>query len=120
MQCVNVCPTGIDIRNGTQLECINCTACIDECDHIMESINLPKGLAVLWTLIRDEKAEGKLRKVKKMDEVLGFGLTEKESVKIPAEIKKMIDEREKARKEKNYEEADKIREEINSLIFRTY
>lgn len=44
MQCVNVCPTGIDIRNGTQLECVNCTACIDECDHIMNSINLPKGL----------------------------------------------------------------------------
>lgn len=42
--CVNVCPTGIDIRNGTQLECVNCTACIDECDHIMESVNLPKGL----------------------------------------------------------------------------
>ena len=44
LQCVNVCPTGIDIRNGTQLECVNCTACIDECDYIMESINLPKGL----------------------------------------------------------------------------
>ncbi|MEX0997447.1 MAG: cytochrome c oxidase accessory protein CcoG [Flavobacteriaceae bacterium] len=43
-QCVHVCPTGIDIRNGTQLECINCTACIDECDSIMESVNLPKGL----------------------------------------------------------------------------
>ena len=43
-QCVVVCPTGIDIRNGTQLECVNCTACIDECDHIIESINLPKGL----------------------------------------------------------------------------
>lgn len=43
-QCVNVCPTGIDIRNGTQLECINCTACIDECDVIMEKVNLPKGL----------------------------------------------------------------------------
>ncbi|WP_299059996.1 cytochrome c oxidase accessory protein CcoG [uncultured Polaribacter sp.] len=43
-QCVVVCPTGIDIRNGTQLECINCTACIDECDHIMESVGLPKGL----------------------------------------------------------------------------
>lgn len=43
-QCVNVCPTGIDIRNGTQLECINCTACIDECDTIMESVGLPKGL----------------------------------------------------------------------------
>ncbi|MDO7171103.1 cytochrome c oxidase accessory protein CcoG [Mariniflexile sp. AS56] len=43
-QCVNVCPTRIDIRNGTQLECVNCTACIDECDYIMESVNLPKGL----------------------------------------------------------------------------
>lgn len=43
-QCVNVCPTGIDIRNGTQLECVNCTACIDECDHIMDSIQKPKGL----------------------------------------------------------------------------
>jgi cytochrome c oxidase accessory protein FixG len=43
-QCVNVCPTGIDIRNGTQLECVNCTACIDECDTIMEKIDLPKGL----------------------------------------------------------------------------
>ncbi len=43
-QCVNVCPTGIDIRNGTQLECVNCTACIDACDSIMESVNLPKGL----------------------------------------------------------------------------
>lgn len=43
-QCVNVCPTGIDIRNGTQLECVNCTACIDECNHIMQSVNLPEGL----------------------------------------------------------------------------
>ncbi len=43
-QCVKVCPTGIDIRNGTQLECINCTACIDACNHMMESVNLPKGL----------------------------------------------------------------------------
>ena len=43
-QCVHVCPMGIDIRNGTQLECTNCTACIDECDTIMESVGLPKGL----------------------------------------------------------------------------
>jgi len=43
-QCVHVCPTNIDIRNGTQLECVNCTACIDECDAIMEKVNLPKGL----------------------------------------------------------------------------
>ncbi|MBY0433272.1 MAG: cytochrome c oxidase accessory protein CcoG, partial [Cyclobacteriaceae bacterium] len=42
--CVHVCPTGIDIRNGTQLECVNCTACIDACDDVMLKINKPKGL----------------------------------------------------------------------------
>jgi len=43
-QCVNVCPTGIDIRNGTQLECVNCTACIDVCNDMMEAVDLPKDL----------------------------------------------------------------------------
>jgi len=42
--CVDVCPTGIDIRNGIQLECVNCTACIDACDEVMEKINRPKKL----------------------------------------------------------------------------
>lgn len=42
--CVDVCPTGIDIRNGTQLECVNCTACIDACDPVMEKLSRPKGL----------------------------------------------------------------------------
>lgn len=42
--CVQVCPTGIDIRNGTQLECINCTLCIDACDMVMEKINRPERL----------------------------------------------------------------------------
>ncbi|WP_018342349.1 cytochrome c oxidase accessory protein CcoG [Cytophaga aurantiaca] len=43
-QCVHVCPMGIDIRNGTQLECTNCTACIDACDFMMVNVGLPKGL----------------------------------------------------------------------------
>src|SRR5690606_30844022 len=43
-QCVVVCPTGIDIRNGTQLECTNCTACIDACNFMMEKVGYPKGL----------------------------------------------------------------------------
>ena len=43
-QCVDVCPTGIDIRNGTQLECVNCTACMDACDNMMEKVGLPTGL----------------------------------------------------------------------------
>lgn len=42
--CVQVCPTGIDIRNGTQMECVNCTACIDACDEVMNKINKPRGL----------------------------------------------------------------------------
>lgn len=51
-QCVNVCPTGIDIRNGTQLECINCTLCMDACDHMMDRVGLEKGL------IRYDSEEG--------------------------------------------------------------
>lgn len=43
-QCVLVCPTGIDIRNGTQLECVNCTACIDACDHMMDTVGFDRGL----------------------------------------------------------------------------
>ncbi|TNF23875.1 MAG: cytochrome c oxidase accessory protein CcoG [Bacteroidetes bacterium] len=43
-QCVDVCPTGIDIRNGTQLECINCTACMDACDTVMEKVGFEKAL----------------------------------------------------------------------------
>lgn len=43
-KCVDVCPTGIDIREGLQLECIGCTACIDACDEVMEKIDKPKGL----------------------------------------------------------------------------
>ncbi len=42
--CVQVCPTGIDIRDGTQLECVNCTACIDACDEVMDKIGKPRGL----------------------------------------------------------------------------
>jgi len=42
--CVKVCPTGIDIRRGTQLECIACTLCIDACDEIMDKIKKPQGL----------------------------------------------------------------------------
>ena len=42
--CVAVCPMGIDIRDGNQLECINCALCIDACDAVMAKVGLPKGL----------------------------------------------------------------------------
>ena len=43
-RCVSVCPTGIDIRNGSQLECVGCANCIDACDEVMTKIGRPKGL----------------------------------------------------------------------------
>ena len=42
--CVQVCPTGIDIRNGLQYECISCAACIDVCDEVMDKVGYPRGL----------------------------------------------------------------------------
>lgn len=42
--CVNVCPTGIDIRNGLQMECVNCTACIDACNMMMKKVGKPENL----------------------------------------------------------------------------
>jgi len=57
-QCVVVCPTGIDIRNGIQLECVNCTACIDACDHVMKKIDKPKGLIryTSWEAVKNGTA----------------------------------------------------------------
>lgn len=59
-QCVDVCPTGIDVRDGTQLECINCTACIDECNSVMQWIGKPKGLIRFDS--EENIAEGKKQK----------------------------------------------------------
>jgi len=49
-QCVVVCPQGIDIRDGLQMECIACGLCVDACDNVMEKIGLPKGLVKYDTL----------------------------------------------------------------------
>jgi len=59
-ECVAVCPTGIDIRNGTQMECVHCTACIDACDHVMTRVGRPKGLIRYASLDGIERGE-KLR-----------------------------------------------------------
>lgn len=58
--CVQVCPTGIDIRNGIQMECINCTACIDACDEVMDKIDRPRGL------IRYDSESGVARQERKI------------------------------------------------------
>ncbi|MCX6351931.1 MAG: cytochrome c oxidase accessory protein CcoG [Bacteroidetes bacterium] len=56
-QCVDVCPTGIDIRNGIQLECVNCTACIDACNMVMDKIHKPRGLVKFASINGIEKGE---------------------------------------------------------------
>ena len=56
MACVNVCPMGIDIRNGQQLECITCALCIDACDEVMDRIGKPRGL-IGYMALKDEAVE---------------------------------------------------------------
>jgi len=63
--CVQVCPTGVDIRKGTQLACIGCGLCADACDSIMERFSLPKGLVRFDSVTNQEKrAQGKSVKVR--------------------------------------------------------
>ena len=60
MACVNVCPAGIDIREGQQMECITCALCIDACDDVMERIGKPRGLIDYLALSdQEEEAKGK-------------------------------------------------------------
>ena len=54
--CVQVCPTGIDIREGLQYECIACAACIDACDQVMDKVSLPRGLIRYSSEKRDQGA----------------------------------------------------------------
>lgn len=54
--CVSVCPTGVDIRQGPQLGCINCALCIDACDEVMGKLNRPRGL-IDYLNLHDEKHE---------------------------------------------------------------
>jgi cytochrome c oxidase accessory protein FixG len=59
-QCVNVCPTGVDIRKGLQLDCIQCGLCIDACDAVMKKVGLPTGLIAYDTDINIQRgSEGK-------------------------------------------------------------
>ncbi len=67
-RCVTVCPTGIDIRNGTQMECVSCTACIDACDEVMDKIHRPRGLIRYASLNGIETGE----KLKVTPRIIGY------------------------------------------------
>lgn len=68
--CVQVCPTGIDIRDGLQYECINCALCIDACDDVMTKMNYDKGLISYTT---EARQEGKITK-KLRPKLIGYGV----------------------------------------------
>ena len=70
--CVQVCPTGIDIRDGLQYECIGCALCIDACDSIMTQMNYPKGL-IRYASEKELKGETKQTKLNMRS--IGYGLT---------------------------------------------
>ena len=84
---------------------------------INDDLDMPGALRVLWKLLRDRKAGGKLRTIKEMDRILGLDLLKKEKIVIPQKIKKLIEQREKFRKAGNFKEADEIRKKINNLGF---
>lgn len=68
--CVQVCPTGIDIRNGLQYECINCGACIDACDETMDRMGYPRGLISYTT---EHKLAGNKTKIMR-PKLIGYGI----------------------------------------------
>jgi cytochrome c oxidase accessory protein FixG len=70
-RCVVVCPTGIDIRNGTQMECLACTACIDACDDVMDRLGRARGLVRYDS---QQGLTGNPRKVVRLRMVLYTGL----------------------------------------------
>jgi len=80
-----------------------------------DDLNTSKALQVLWNLVRDKKAFGKIKTIKRIDEVLGLDLFKQEKIKIPSDINGLVKERERARENKDWEKADEIRDKINNL-----
>ena len=72
--CVHVCPTGIDIRDGLQYECIGCALCIDACDNIMTQMNYPTGL-IRYASEKEFNSESENKAKKVNFRALGYGLT---------------------------------------------
>jgi cysteinyl-tRNA synthetase len=82
---------------------------------INDDLDMPKAIQVLWELIRDHNAKKKYGTIKKMDEVFGLDLLLFEKVKVPENVQMLVDEREISRRNKKWEDADRLREEIKKL-----
>jgi len=84
-------------------------------DRINDDLDMPGAIAVLWKLVRDDKAEGKIGTIKKMDQVFGLELLKEdveEALSIPQEIRNLAEQRKKLRGEGKFKEADKLRKKI--------
>jgi len=75
-----------------------------------DDMNMPAALSILWGLVRDKKAVGKYRTIKEMDKILGLDLLKKEKLDVPKDILKYVKERESARKKKDWDRSDEIRD----------
>ncbi|MDP2932794.1 MAG: cysteine--tRNA ligase, partial [bacterium] len=82
---------------------------------INNDLDTPKALATLWRLLRDRKAQGKVKTVAKMDEIFGLDLLKEEKIETPAEIIELAGQREKARAKKDWQRADELRQKITEL-----
>jgi len=89
-------------------------------EFINDDLNMPKALALMWQVIKDEKLEIKNKKALLLDfdKVFGLGLVKVKKSKIPEEIKKIVEIREKYRQQKNWPKADEIRQKVKSLGWR--
>ncbi len=84
-------------------------------DAMDDDLNTPEALAVLWKLIRDKDAKGKIGTIKEIEKTFELDLLKEEKIEVPNEVKKLVKEREEMRKKKNWEEADNLRRRIEKI-----
>ena len=83
--------------------------------RINDDLDMPGALAVLWNLVRDEKAEGKVGTIKKMDQVFGLELLKEDIVDIPEDVRAIADERQKVREAKDWTKSDRLRDKLKKM-----
>ena len=94
-------------------------------EAINDDLNMPKALSVLWEIVNsDNPASAKAESIFKFDEVLGLSLKKSKEIikseekKLPEEVRKLLEKRETLRKEKKWDEADKIRDEVVKMGYK--
>jgi cysteinyl-tRNA synthetase len=84
-------------------------------ERINDDLDMPGALAVLWKLVRDETAEGKIGTIKKMDQVFGLELLKEDIVDVPEDVRAIADERQKVREAKDWAQSDKLRDKLKGM-----